>query len=164
MKSAAEKIQAARDAAMKALAARDLTRAELYELLVQKRHATRVVDAALLELEALGVVDDRRVASVYVQRRLETDQPTRGVLETELMDRGLDEGLIKSILDDSVSGRDEERDALDIARERVRRSRPDLAPDVIRRRVYAFLLRRGYDEEVSRQAVETAADEYLGRP
>ena len=49
-------------------------------------------------------------------------------------------------------------------RNRVRRSRPDLTPEVIRRRVFAFLSRRGYDEETARHAVETAADEYLGRP
>ncbi len=30
--------------------------------------------------------------------------------------------------------------------------------------VYAFLAKRGYDEDTCRHAVETAADEYLGRP
>jgi regulatory protein len=164
MKSAEQKKAEAKGLALKALADRDLTRAELTELMVQKRHAPQIVEAALLELEELGVVDDRRVAMLFVQRRVEDEAPTRAVLETELMERGVEAGLVQAVLDEAVSGRDEGKEALEIARDRVRRSRPDLKPEVIRRRVYAFLARRGYDDETCRQAVETAAEEYLGRP
>jgi regulatory protein len=164
MKSAEEKKAAAKDLAIRALAGRDLTRAELTELMVQRRHAPEVVEAALLELEELGLVDDRRVAMLYVQRRVEEEAPTRAVLEAELLERGVESGLVQTVLDEAVSGRDEGREALEIARDRVRRSRPDLKPEIIRRRVYAFLARRGYDDETCRHAVETAAEEYLGRP
>lgn len=164
MKDSAEKAAAAKEAAMKAVAARDMTRAELVEWLAKRRHSVGAIDAALLELEAIGAVDDRRVAMVYVQRRLDEDQPARAMLEAELLERGLDSDLVGSVLDASITGRNEEKEALELARDRVRRSRADLSPEVIRRRVFAFLARRGYDEEVCRQAVETAADEYLGRP
>lgn len=156
-------VTAARDAALKALAARDLTRSELTERLV-KKHPPEAVDAAILELEALGMVDDRRVATLYIQRRLEQDQPARTMLETELLERGVDPGVVEVALSEAFTGRDESAEALELARDRVRRSRPDLAPEVIRRRVFAFLARRGYDEEVCRQAVQTASEEYLGRP
>jgi hypothetical protein len=63
-----------------------------------------------------------------------------------------------------MEGRDEGSEALEIARIRVRTSPAKLAPDAIRRRVFAFLQRRGYDEETARHAVEVAAEEYLGRP
>lgn len=164
MKSATEKTAAARDTAIKALAARDLTRAELIELLVQRKHNPEIAEAALAELEQLGIVDDKRVATLYIQRRLEDEQPTRAILETELLERGINEDLTRIVLNETVSARDEGSEALDLARDRVRRSKPDLKPEVIRRRVYAFLVRRGYDEDTSRHAVETAADEYLGRP
>jgi regulatory protein len=164
MKSSAERIAAAKDAVMKALAGRDLTRAELTELLVKKRHRPEEAEAALLELEELGIVDDRRVAAQYVQTRLDNEAPARAMLEAELLERGLGEGLIATVLDEAVGGRDESSEALELARDRVRRSKPELSPEVIRRRVFAFLSRRGYDEETCRHAVETAADEYLGRP
>jgi len=158
-----DQVTAARDAALKALAARDLTRFELTERLVT-RHPPEAVDAAVLELEALGMVDDRRVATLYVQRRLDEDSPARSMIETELLERGVDEGVVAAALHEAFAGRDEVAEALELARDRVRRSRPDLAPEVIRRRVYDFLTRRGYDEAVCRQAVQTAAEEYLGRP
>jgi regulatory protein len=164
MKVTAERIAQAKDAAVKALAARDLTRAELTEHLVKKRFGPPVAEAALLELEELGVVDDHRVAAQYVERRLAEDAPTRAMLETELLERGIEAGLAATVLAETMGARDEGQEALDLARDRVRRSKPDLTPEVIRRRVYAFLARRGYDDDTCRHAVETAADEYLGRP
>lgn len=158
-----DQVAAAKDAALKALADRDLTRFELTELLV-KRHDAGAVDAAILELEAVGVIDDRRVATVYIQHRLDDDKPSRSMLEAELLERGVDEGLVQTALSEAFSGRNESSEALEIARDRVRRSRADLAVEVIQRRVFAYLARRGYDEETCRQAVETATREYLGRP
>lgn len=164
MKVTAEKVTAAREAAVKALAARDLTRAELTERLAQRRHAPAVIESALLELEELGIVDDHRVAVQFVERRMAEDAPTRAMLETELLERGVEAAVVTSVLDENVTARDEGREALELARDRVRRSKPELKPEVIRRRVYAFLAKRGYDDDVCRNAVETAADEYLGRP
>ena len=164
MKSNADKVSAAKDAAMKALAGRDLTRSEIIALLVQRRFTSVVAEAAVLELETLGIIDDRRVATVYLQRRLEEEKPARALLEAEMLERGLDPGLVETVLHEALNARDEGLEALELARDRVRRSRPDLTPEVIRRRVFAFLSRRGYDEETARHAVETAADEYLGRP
>lgn len=163
MKRMDDPVAAARDAALKAMAAQDLTRFELVEQL-SKRHEPEAVDAAVLELETVGVVDDRRVARQYVVSRLADDKPSRSALEAELLERGVDRGLIQTVLHESMIGIDETQEALELARDRVRRSRPDLAPDVIRRRVFAFLARRGYDEETARQAVTRAAEEYLGRP
>ena len=164
MRITAERIALAKDAAIKALAGRDLTRAELIEHLLKKRHAPAVAEAAIQELDELGIVDDRRVAVQYVERRLEEDAPTSAMLEAELLERGVEAGLAASVLRQTVAARDEGKEALDLARDRVRRSKPDLKPEIIRRRVYAFLARRGYDEDTCRHAVETAADEYLGRP
>ncbi len=164
MKVTSERIALAKDAAIKALAGRDLTRAELIEHLAKKRHAPPVAEAALAELEELGIVDDHRVASEYVERRIAEDAPTRAMIEAELLERGIEATVAAAVLNEIVAVRDEGQEALDLARDRVRRSKPDLKPEVIRRRVYAFLARRGYDEETCRHAVETAADEYLGRP
>src|SRR5512141_346982 len=122
MKITAERTGLAKDAAMKALAARDLTRAELIEHLVKKRHAAEVAEAALQELEGLGIVDDRRVAVQYAERRMEEEAPTRAMLEAELLERGVEPELVTSVLDQTVAVRDEGREALDLARDRVRRS------------------------------------------
>lgn len=159
-----EKVASAKDQALKALAARDHTRQEMNELLVRKRFSPQVIEATILELEAMGLIDDRKVAQNYVRLRTEGEQPSRLELEVTLEERGIDLSIIESVLQEALAGRDEQTDALELARERVRTSPTRLAPDAIRRRVYAYLIRRGFDEETCRWAVETAAEEYLGRP
>ena len=80
MKPLRDPTAAARDAALKALAVRDLTRAELAEDL-SRRHEPGAIDAAVLELETLGVVDDRRTARQYVESRVAKERPSRSALE-----------------------------------------------------------------------------------
>ena len=159
-----QQVLAAKDTAIRALGARDFTRAELIELLVSRKHGTDAVDAAIAELEALGIVDDRRVAEVFVRARLAEGPVARVTVEASLIERGVEPGLIGSVLHEHMQGRDEEGEALELARLKVRTSPAKLSPDAIKRRVFAFLARRGFDEETARQAVETAAGEYLGRP
>ena len=163
MSTSDDKVQGAKDAAIKALAARDLTRRELMEFLVSRRYASATVEAAITELEVLGLVDDQRVAEAFVRSRL-TGAVARDMIETELIERGVDEGIVTRVLDAMLQGRNEGNEALELARIRVRTSPAKLDPDAIRRRVFAFLQRRGYDEETARHAVEVAAQEYLGRP
>jgi len=157
-------VQAAQDAAVKALASKDRTRSELVEFLSTRRHSPVAIDAAISNLEEVGVVDDRRVAEVIIRTRLAEGHFARALVEASLLERGVEPGLVKAVLGELVSDRDEGGEALEIARLRVRTSRAKLTPETIKRRVFAFLARRGFDEETARQAVETAADEYLGRP
>jgi SOS response regulatory protein OraA/RecX len=164
MKPLEDKVLQAREAALKLLAGRDLTRGELIERLIARRTSAIVAEAAVLQLEELGLVDDRRTAAEHVRRRLEAGHVARTLLETELLERGLDHGLVAAVLHDALGGLDEENEALELARDKVRRSPARLTPIDIRRRTFAFLVRRGFDEEIARQAVETAAEEYLGRP
>jgi regulatory protein len=160
-----ENVQAAKELALKALAGRDYTRQEMREHLVRKRISPAVIEATVLELEASGLIDDRKLAENYVRLRLENEQsqPSRLELEVTLEERGIDSVVLDPVLKDAFADRDEQSDALELARVKVRTSPARLAPDAIRRRVYAYLVRRGYDEETCRWAVETAADEYLGR-
>lgn len=163
MKTAEEKIAQAKETALKALAERDLTRKELTDLLMQKRHRAPIIDAALLQLETLGALDDLRVAGEHVRVRLEEGVAAE-LMEAELLERGIEQGMARSVLRESLGDRDDAGEALELARHKVRTSPARLAPDAIKRRTFAFLARKGYDEEIAREAVERAAAEYLGRP
>ena len=88
----------------------------------------------------------------------------RPLLEAELLERGIDRGLADAVLHEAFVDRDEDSEALELAREKVRTSPARLTPEAVRRRAFAYLARRGFDEETARQAVEIAAEEYLGRP
>jgi regulatory protein len=159
-----ERLAEAKDAALKALAGRDHTRQEMQEHLIRKRFPPGVIETTVLELEAMGLIDDRKIAENHVRIRNEQEQTSRLELEITLDERGIDPGIIQTVLDAAFAGRDEHGDALELARLRVRTCPAKLAPEAVRRRVYAYLARRGYDEDTCRWAVETAAEEYLGRP
>jgi SOS response regulatory protein OraA/RecX len=163
MKTAEEKIAQAKETALRALAERDLTRKELTDLLMQKRHRAPIIDGALLQLETLGALDDLRVANEHVRVRLE-EGVAADLMEAELIERGIEQGMARSVLREQLGDRDESGEALELARHKVRTSPARLAPDAIKRRTFAFLARKGYDEEIAREAVERAAAEYLGRP
>jgi regulatory protein len=160
---APDPIAAARDGALKLLANLDLSRQELAERLA-KKHRPEAIDAALAELSQLRLVNDRRVAASHVRQRLESAPAARALLEHELAERGIASDTATEVLTELLAGRDESRDAHALARERVRTAPARLAPEAILRRTFAFLARRGFDEETARQATEAAGEEYLGRP
>lgn len=164
MSSFENRVQAAKDAAIKAVAARDLTRTEVIEQLVAKRHATDAVDAAVVQLEELGIIDDRRVAEAFIRSHVADARMSRTMIEAQLIERGIEPGVVAAALHQQMDGREDDSEALELARLRVRTSPANLSVEVVKRRVYGYLSRRGFDEETARQAVETAATEYLGRP
>jgi regulatory protein len=159
-----QRIAEAKGAALKALAGCDHTRQEMQAHLIHKRFSPAVIEAAILELETMGLLDDRKVAESYVRSRLEQERTSRLDLEVTLEERGVDPGIVRTVLNAAFSERDENGDALELARLRVRTCPAKLSPDAVRRRVFAYLARRGYDDDTCRWAVETAAEEYLGRP
>jgi len=159
-----DSIASAQDAALKLLAARDLTRQELAERLGKKGFEPSIIEQATLALETAGAIDDDRVAREFARRRAEDDGAARALIEAELLERGVDTAIVQRVLSESSEHRDEGAEALELARDRVRRSKPNLEPQMVIRRAFEHLVRKGYDEETSRYAAEQAAREYLGRP
>jgi SOS response regulatory protein OraA/RecX len=161
---AKDAIEKAKVAGLTMLAARDLTRQELTERLGRKSFDAIAIEQATLELEAMGAIDDERVAREHARKRRETDHAATSLIETELLDRGIEGAIVSRVLMEASEIRDEGAEALELARDRVRRSKPDLKPEMVIRRAFEFLRRKGYDEETCRAAAERAAKEYLGRP
>lgn len=156
-------IQAAKEAGARAIARRDMTRQEVAEHLGVKGYSVDVIEQATIELEAIGAIDDARVAMEFARRRIEEKGTSRELIETELLERGVDPAVIARVFDETAGQRDESAEALELARDRVRRSKPDLAVEMVVRRAFEFLRRRGYDEDTSLSAAKRATEEYLGK-
>lgn len=130
----------ARLAAICLLGRRDYTVAELRQRLLAKGYVDTDVDAALDQLRAEGLQDDRRVAAAHVRTatRLKGRGPLR--IKYELQARG----VAPDAIDDSTSAVSEEdvREAIErlIARQRLPHplSRED------RQRLFQRLIRRGF--------------------
>ncbi len=138
-------IEAAQRAALRALARRAYARRDLERRLVKKQHPPRAVDAALERLAERGLLDDRRFAERYAALRAVRGRgPARMIrdLLAQGVERRTAEAAVRHALDDE--GIDPGVEARAVA---VRRAGQlgGLPGRVRKRRLLAFLMRRGYE-------------------
>lgn len=147
------------DRALGLLAARGRSARELRRRLLQKGEEAAHVDAAIERLLALGLLDDREYALQASRSKLAAGISRRRVRD-ELARRGVDRELAAEAVEE-VAREDEvdERDAaIAAARKRVS-ALHGLASITRRRRLYAYLARRGYAPDDIRAAMEAALGE-----
>ncbi len=145
---------AALEAAFRLLSYRARGRVELERRLRRSGHLPPAVDAAVARCTELGYLDDRMFARSYVRDRLKLRPRGRRVLTTELRQKGIaQEDAIAAIEEAFAEADIEEADlAKQVAQKRVR-SLAGLAQPVARRRLAAYLARRGFPPAIIREAV-----------
>ncbi len=131
------------------LSYRQRSRAEVLAYLERHDVPEATAEAVLLRLSEAGLVDDQAFATYWVENR-EAFRP-RGTrsLRFELRRKGVADGTI----DEATQGLDEAASAYRAALERARRS-CSLDRQTFRRRMAAFLLRRGFDYDIVSETVE----------
>jgi regulatory protein len=145
----------AKDRALRLLAVRWRSRAELSRRLLLAGFQAEEVEAAIQDLERAGLVDDERFARAVVTdragRRLVGDRQVRSVLRQQ--------GVAPDVAEAAMEGAGDESDrALALARKRaVRMSGID--PAVAFRRLFELLVRRGFGPGVAREACRAALAE-----
>ena len=137
-------IEAAERAALRALARRAHARLDLQRRLVKKQHPPAAVDAALERLASRGLLDDRQFAEQYAALRATRGKgPARllGDLMAQGVERRTAEHAVRRALEEE--GIDPGVEARAVATKRARQL-AGLPVPVRKRRLLAFLLRRGY--------------------
>ena len=137
-------IEAAYRAAMRALAHRGHATRDLRRRLVQKQHPPAAADSALARLAARGLLDDQRFAVEYAASRAARGRgPSR--LIKDLLAQGVDRRIAEAAVTRALAdeGLDPEREARAVAAKRAEQL-ADLPVPVRKRRLLAFLMRRGY--------------------
>jgi regulatory protein len=135
--------------AVRARAARDLART-----LVRKGESPAHVAAAIARLEALGFLDDAAFARQFARAKLAGPGFSRRRLQAELARRGVAREVVDAALDDVLADEDVDAGAvIDRVATKKRRTLAGLSREVQRRRLYAFLARRGYAPDEIRAAM-----------
>ena len=147
-------IEAAQRAALRALARRAHARRDLERRLVKKQHPPAAVDAALERLAVRGLLDDPRFAERYAAvRAVRGRGPAR--LVRDLLAQGVErrtaEEAVRRALDEE--GIDPGLEARAVAVKRAGQLR-GLPGPVRKRRLLAFLVRRGYPGPEVKELVE----------
>jgi regulatory protein len=136
------------DRALDLLALRARSTRELHRHLVRKGEEAAHVDAAVARLTALGLLDDAAYARQYARAKVTGPGFSRRRLQAELARRGVareiaDEAITDVLGDDEI----DTAEILERVAEKKFRTLMKLDPETRRRRLYAFLARRGYDSD-----------------
>jgi regulatory protein len=138
-----------RDSALKLLAVKARTEKELVRLLSDRGYGQDIIDETVLFLKARHIIDDLRFArdyAEYVERRNPSAVANiRAVLES----KGIESGIIEKV----TEGLDDGATVKKVALDRFKRVK-GLPRDKARKRVYDYLLRRGFTHDAAESALK----------
>jgi SOS response regulatory protein OraA/RecX len=141
------------DHAIDALARRARATGELERWLAQREHPRAAIAVAVDKLTTLGLLDDARFARGFVGTRGGGRLGPRRI-ERELRQKGVPSAVVTEVMREfREATADSGAGALEAAAERRLRSLRSLEPPVARRRLLAWLLRRGFDAGPSSDVV-----------
>jgi regulatory protein len=148
---AAADVEASLRMALRALGRRAFARHDLGRRLVRKGHPAPAVEAALERLAAMGLLDDDAYARDYVALQAARGRGP-GRLRRDLAAMGVERGTVDGALAGAALEASAGSRALALATRRAAQLQ-GLPRIALRRRLLAFLARRGYGGEAARQAV-----------
>lgn len=153
-------LRRALDRAHRFLAPRDRTVVEMTRHLERAEDDPAVVDAALAELAAGGLLDDTRLAHRFTEDRRNLDGWGTERIRARLLEMGVPADIAQRAVGDR--GTEEELDAaVALLRRRLRGAPTD---EQGRQRALGLLVRRGYELELAYDAVRRFEREEDGRP
>ena len=131
--------------ALNLLGYRARSEAEIRERLGRYGYAGETIEAVVGRLEELGYVDDVDFARLKAREKARRYGPRR--VSVELRKSGVGEELAREVVEEEFAGRSEVGEARSAAARRYN----GRGSDAEARRVYGFLVRRGYSAEVCAQ-------------
>jgi regulatory protein len=146
---------AAREAALKLLERTRRTRSDLARRLRDKGYAAAVIEPVLARLADVGLVDDVEYARAFLEARARRRTAGRRRLEQDLRARGVsadDTAAARALLEAREGHEDETAGARRVIAQAARRY-AKLDPRARRQRLYALLMRRGFDGDTIEAAL-----------
>ena len=140
------------DYALNLLSARPYASQALHRKLIQKQYSAADANDAIRRLVDNGLLDDAKYAEQYARSKILTTGASKRRLTQDLYRKGIKGDVATDAIANVIEQEEIDTDA---AIERVARKKlaqlGDLEPIVLRRRLFAFLARRGYDvDEIKR--------------
>jgi regulatory protein len=142
------------DRALNMLAFRARSSRELARSLVKKGEERSHVDWAIARLQEQGLLDDAAFARAFTRSKVVGGKQSRRRVEQDLTRKGVSRTVageaIENVFEEEAI---DQRAIVEEAARKKLRSLSGLDPAVQRRRLYAFLARRGYDLDDIRAAI-----------
>lgn len=149
---AEDSVERARGKALDFLSYRPRSAVEVRTRLKEREFTEDVIETVVDRLESVGLINDIEFALYWMQNRAQFRPKGRRALAYELRQKGVADSIIEQTLDEY----DERRAAFKVAQDQARRL-GNLPQDVMRRKLYSRMARRGFSYEVINEAMETLA-------
>lgn len=144
-----DEVARALDRAVRLLARRPYSTTEIRRNLASKQIAAPVIDEVLARLERLGYVDDQAFAEYWVENRERFRPRGHRALRYELIQKGIPDRIIESVL----QGVDAQDSAYRAAQKRALRYKGRSRQE-FREKLGAFLVRRGFAYDIARDVTD----------
>ncbi|GAM08697.1 regulatory protein RecX [Geobacter sp. OR-1] len=150
----------ARESAIRILARRDHSKAEMKRKLIRNGFSPEVAEATISSLQEKGYLDDRRYAERWAAAALEGGRCYGPRLRAELRQRGIDQATASEVISELTSGSDETETLRMLLRRRFPEFDPFTADDREKRRIFGFLQRRGFSTGAIMTVFKTVSTEF----
>jgi len=124
---------------------------EIRERLKRKNFAEETIKKTLFFLKKERFLDDNYFARSWIEARLKKNLSLRK-LQEELAEKGIDKKIIDRQIEEVKKEYSEREAVLAIVRERIEKS-GKIDSNAAKKRIFAYLLRRGFSAEISMEAV-----------
>jgi regulatory protein len=153
-----DEVSRSTEAALNFLAYRARSEQEVRDRLKRGSFSPEAIDATIARLNDWRYLDDEDFARRWVESRARGKPRGQRLLQQELRQKGIDAETSKQVI--AEADLDEVAAATELTRKRLTTMKGE-DPVAIRRKIGAYLARRGYGFDVVRQALEQATGESM---
>jgi len=136
---------------------------ELRTKLRQKKYDQDLIRVTIDDLLSGNYLDDMKFAEMFSEEKLRLKLWGKTKLKSELMKKGISSQIITVILEEKFPGSDEELDnASQLAKKKYNLLKNrNMEKQKLVKRLYSFLISKGYSYDISRQAIEKLFNQAL---
>lgn len=121
--------------------------------LKQKGYEESVIEEVIADFRRVGELDDMKFARIWMESRMRMNPVGDVVLKYELREKGVSDPIIEATLAEKAKEYDEYEVAFNMAKEKFERFKK-LDKRKAMKRIYDFLVRRGFTYDNVRRVVE----------
>jgi len=132
---------------------------EVARHLQRKGIAPDIAEQAAERLRSAGLINDDAFARMFIRDKLQRRSGGQMVLRQKLIEKGVARAVIDAVLKDLVTDDVQTDVATQLVRARIRRqagSLKRLDPNMRRKKLFDFLMRKGFSSEIVKKALTTA--------
>lgn len=112
-----------------------------------------VINETIENLKKIGYIDDVEFAKVLIRDRQRIKKTGKNLIKQELLHKGISKQIINELVEGTADDNDEYERAKDLATKKIYSYRKDDQMSR-QRKLYGFLIRKGYSYDVASQVVK----------